>query len=799
MACAASTAQAQYVFKDKPTNDGSSKGLAPYVQTFDALSGTNGVFTNNVTLPGVYAGFTLNRYGTQEFPTSIRTTPTAIFYDRTIPPDNGSQGKTVNPDGTAAGAGWYHFGAATSSPDRALGGIAATSTDTGVGYIGIRLQNSSGTLIKNLEVAYAMEQWYNSGKMDEARVRVWYRKLPASATPEQKAALVSGTWTEIGDLMVNAPSTAAVIASSDGNSATNRRVARAKLIGGGSSPFGAGLADGEEIMIRWSYVFNSTSNGNGLSLDDVTITPETNIFYSTTTGHLNDKASWGVNADGTGTHPGNFNLDNTTFYVRGNTAGVSRQGTGAALSLKGTNTKLVVGRPGEPATLYLGSNDNLSATVDVTAGSTLQIDKLTSGITLGALATTSTVEYLNTAATGTQTVDGGSYGILKLTGTGAKQLGSNALVINKVSFSSTGLSALTLRDFDLTILKEGSVETLAGSGLFVTNGKGGLRQTVTSTGAEVNFPVAVTADLNDYTPVVLSQTAATSEDTYKVRVGNNVYRSYDANENGAEPLTIGVVKKTWFVSEEVPGNSDITLQAFWTTKDEGTNFQANNAFIDHYTTGASWDGVRDTPSPIIRGNMKGSKKGGVKKFSPFGVTSQSRGVLPVQLVAFGAARIGATVSCNWRTAAELHNAGFIVERSANGQAFTAIGTVAGHGITNQSQQYRFLDTAPLPGTSYYRLRQRDTDGTEALSQVVVVAAAEVAAAHVVPNPGSTRFQVLLPGDAAALGAEVLNVLGARVATVAPDGTFDLTRQPAGIYVVRLGTAQGSQSIRVVKE
>ncbi|UOQ78836.1 hypothetical protein MUN84_10055 [Hymenobacter sp. 5516J-16] len=629
LACCAGVAQAQYVFKDKPTADGTSNGLAPYVQNFNALGNTNSVFVNNQTLLGVYAGFTLNKHGAQEFPTSIRATPTAIFYDRTIPPDNGSQGKTVNPDGTAAGAGWYHFGAATNSPDRALGGIAATSTDTGVGYIGIRLQNSSGTLIKNLEVAYAMEQWYNSGKMDDARVRVWYRKLPATASAAEKAALVSGTWTEIGDLMVNAPSTAAVIASSDGNSATNRRVARAKLVGGGSSPFGAGLANGEEIMIRWSYVFNSTSNGNGLSLDDVTITPETNIFYSATTGNLNDKSSWGVNADGTGTQPANFNLDNTTFYVRGNTAGVSRLSSGAALSLKGANTKLVVGRPGEPAALYLGGHDNLNATVDVTAGSVLQIDKLTSGgITLGALATTSTVEYSNTTTTGPQTVDGGSYGILKLTGTGAKQLGSNVLVSNKVSFSSTGLSALALRDFDLTILKEGSVEMLAGSGLFVTNGKGGLRQTVTSSGAEVNFPVAVTPDLNDYSPVVLSQTAANSEDTYKVRVANNVYRSYDANENGAEPLTIGVVKKTWFVSEEVPGNSDITLQAFWTTKDEGTDFQANNAFIDHYTTGASWDGVRDTPSLIVRGNTKGSKKGGIKKFSPFGVTSQSRAYYP---------------------------------------------------------------------------------------------------------------------------------------------------------------------------
>ncbi|MBX0291553.1 T9SS type A sorting domain-containing protein [Hymenobacter sp. HSC-4F20] len=798
LSCVAGSAQAQYVFRDKPT--ATSNGLAPYVQNFDGLSGTNKVFSNNVTLPGVYAGFTLNKFGPQEFPTSIRTNAAGLtYYDRTIPPDNGSQGNTVNPDGTAAGAGWYHFGSTTTNTsDRALGGIAATSTDTGVGYIGIRLQNASGTLIKNLEVAYAMEQWYNSGKVDDAKVRVWYRKLPASATTASKEALVSGTWTEIPDLFVPAPSTAAVIASSDGNSATNRRVARAKLLGDGSSPFGAGLADGEEIMIRWSYVFNSTSNGNGLSLDDVTITPETNIFYSAATGSLSDKGTWGVNTDGSGTSPNNFNLDNTTFYVRGNTPGVSRLSSGAPLNIKGTNTKLVVGRPGEPATLYLGSNDNLAATVDVTAGSTLQIDKLASGIVLGALATTSTVEYSNSATTGSQVVAGGSYGNLKLTGTGPKHLGGNVLISNKVSFASAGLSALTLKDFDVTVLKEATIDMQAGSGLFVTDGKGGLRQTVTSAGTEVTFPVAVTPSLTDYTPVVLSQTAANSEDTYKVRVANNVFRSYDANENGTDPITAGVVKKTWFVSEEVPGNSDITLQAFWTAKDEATGFQASNAFIDHYTTGATWDGVRETQALMIKGSMKGSKKGSIKKFSPFGVTSQSRGVLPVQLTAFTATRSATGVECNWQTATELHNDRFVVERSATGQHFSPIGTVAGHGTTTTSQRYRFLDTAPLAGVSYYRLRQVDTDGTSSESAVAVVTTA-VASGQVLPNPGTTRFQVLLPATTAVLEGEVFSLLGARVATLAPDRTFELTRHPAGVYLLRIRTDQGTQSIRVVKE
>ena len=192
-------------------------------------------------------------------------------------------------------------------------------------------------------------------------------------------------------------------------------------------------------------------------------------------------------------------------------------------------------------------------------------------------------------------------------------------------------------------------------------------------------------------------------------------------------------------------------------------------------------------------------------------SAASNAPLPVTLTRFGVVGRPEGVLASWEMAQELNSARFVVERSANGQVFEAAGQVAAAGTTAHSQQYTFLDTAPLPGLSYYRLRQLDLDGSAHFSGVVTIGwnGAEVAATHlsVFPNPVATG-QLTVRVDqatAATTTLEVLDLSGRLVLRQKLAGsthqqlTFDVRPLPAGIYLVRLLSPAGVTTQRLVRE
>lgn len=99
------------------------------------------------------------------------------------------------------------------------------------------------------------------------------------------------------------------------------------------------------------------------------------------------------------------------------------------------------------------------------------------------------------------------------------------------------------------------------------------------------------------------------------------------------------------------------------------------------------------------------------------------------------------VDCIWQTASELNNAYFSVERSSDTEQWEVIGTVQGAGTSSQVNSYVFIDERPLPGVSYYRIRQTDFNGDQDWSNIDVVKRNE-SVFTVYPNPGSGVFRVL---------------------------------------------------------
>jgi hypothetical protein len=125
--------------------------------------------------------------------------------------------------------------------------------------------------------------------------------------------------------------------------------------------------------------------------------------------------------------------------------------------------------------------------------------------------------------------------------------------------------------------------------------------------------------------------------------------------------------------------------------------------------------------------------------------------LPTHLMQFKAEAKEMGTVLNWTTASEENCKGFEVEKSMNAINFSKIGFVrssAPDGNSSSYLQYSFVDTVLHEGDHYYRLRQIDIDGKEALGPVALVRreAAVTTVRGIIPNPARDRIQILVSSD-----------------------------------------------------
>ncbi len=95
-------------------------------------------------------------------------------------------------------------------------------------------------------------------------------------------------------------------------------------------------------------------------------------------------------------------------------------------------------------------------------------------------------------------------------------------------------------------------------------------------------------------------------------------------------------------------------------------------------------------------------------------------VLPIELTEFKATPEDKNVVLNWSTATEHKNDFYTVERSANAIDWESISFIKAIGNSYSTANYSIFDSSPLPGISYYRLKQTDTDGRYTYSNNVSI-------------------------------------------------------------------------------
>jgi hypothetical protein len=177
--------------------------------------------------------------------------------------------------------------------------------------------------------------------------------------------------------------------------------------------------------------------------------------------------------------------------------------------------------------------------------------------------------------------------------------------------------------------------------------------------------------------------------------------------------------------------------------------------------------------------------------------------LAVKLISFTAIAERNSVKLNWTTASETNNDYFTIERSADGAQWQTVKKVNGAGNSNNILNYESYDEAPLEGTSYYRLKQTDFDGTTTYSNVQAVTFAPVAGVisiYPVPNTGNTiNFKGI--ADYKNHELAVVNAGGAVVFnTVLVKASAELPALQPGLYIIRVKNKMTGemQSLRYVK-
>jgi len=179
-------------------------------------------------------------------------------------------------------------------------------------------------------------------------------------------------------------------------------------------------------------------------------------------------------------------------------------------------------------------------------------------------------------------------------------------------------------------------------------------------------------------------------------------------------------------------------------------------------------------------------------------TFTTSGAWPVELSSFTALLANNKVNLNWKTATEVNNYGFEVQKSADNSTWDKIGFVQGSGNSNSPKEYSYTDKlSSLNGKFYYRLKQMDNDGTTSFSKVVEVENLRPSTFDLrqnYPNPfnPSTVIKYQIPVDTQ-VTLKVFNVLGNVVATVV-DGfrtageysvNFNGSGLSSGVYFYKL--------------
>ena len=263
--------------------------------------------------------------------------------------------------------------------------------------------------------------------------------------------------------------------------------------------------------------------------------------------------------------------------------------------------------------------------------------------------------------------------------------------------------------------------------------------------------------------------------------------------NSTVAITSSGTVRIYYSSDEMANTIVANAQTNSWFKYDGDD---NDVIVDIYSDGRfdSGKAIPMTPSATgVEDGINYVEFDDISSFSSFVYLSSTEimaEVLPVTLLEFAAALYKDDVMVTWKTASERNNRGFELEHSTDASTWKSEGFInskAEGGNSSTSLSYEFLDTDPVNGNNYYRLKQVNFDGSVEYSPITKVnISGKASTINLYPNPATTIVYLdgLEDGQVLTIVNTVGKILPVKASRISHQkASLDIAHLVPGVYYI----------------
>lgn len=178
--------------------------------------------------------------------------------------------------------------------------------------------------------------------------------------------------------------------------------------------------------------------------------------------------------------------------------------------------------------------------------------------------------------------------------------------------------------------------------------------------------------------------------------------------------------------------------------------------------------------------------------------------LPLTFLSFTGVMQKGTAQLHWQTTNEVNTSYFNVQRSIDGETFTAVGKVT---ATGQNSYYSYADVLPVfgvqPATVYYHLQQVDKDGRFTTSNTIALKPGERSGYILWPNPVHNVLHIQLANSLTKNIITIYSLDGRKMRQTTSNAsnivTIDISSLATGIYIIEIINGKYVFKQKFVKE